>query len=314
MAQVNGDHEVGSDNPKRPPRRISSISEALDMIGTSFHNIYDKHAHKKTSNTKSRSKSNLHHPDDPEHDEIKNMAAKKHRSKSLKVGRKISQDKNDSDSPQTSSPTTPKEIINGNLKNASNLNPKPSPTKDPFEFKVKPPNSPQVSAKDSDSVSRSSGTNSKPTFPTAAPRSKQKFDRRSSMQWVDYLTEDGVQLEGGVGANNDNDSDFDEDELRDEPGNMYSKHRRPSEMSRRKIWFNKAIESASENDEDEFAEENIPIPENDNSDSSVKPTRKINGDFDSPANNFYRRIRKDSIAVSLKSVRSVRSMRTTPEP
>jgi hypothetical protein len=121
------------------------------------------------------------------------------------------------------------------------------------------------------------------------------------------MTEDGIQIDGGRDAPSED--DVDEDELRDEPGDMYqNKNRRPSDMMKRKIWFNKAMSDEGEEDEEEEERSTTPlVPE-------LSSAGKQNGNFSEPCNNFYRRIRKDSIAISLRSVRSTRSMRATPEP
>jgi len=297
---VNGHHHpVINGNPKRPPRRMRSFSDALDLIGNSFHNIYDKHAQKKKNKTMSQSTVNLPNAVDQEMDEL---AAKKHRSKSLKGRRSASQEKEMTTTPGPCPPSSPeREIRHRRVHSAeTNIHPKPSRSRrestEPKSGSSSPPRSRVTKEKEDQHDTDTEHT--APSCLSTAPKGAEA--RRASIRFVDFLTEDGIQTEDGDENGNDCE-ETDEDELQDEPGSL---HNGP-----RKTWFPLAFEPTSEQEEEEdLDEEDDVVPER------HSPKAQINGDFESPANNFYRRMRKDSIAISIKSARSLRSMRATPEP
>jgi len=309
---------AGKDSPRTTrPRRMKSLSEAIDSIGTSFQNIYEKHLQSKKPKSKVRkSKSTA------------TLAPQDQLEVPAKEGPKCSRSKS----------LYTKSVSSIKISNGSQHSPTPSP---PLKMATLPRASTKTAPARSTSESSSDkfieGT-SKSRLPVHMPTTsqpllvipqeekatrresfsqtelgktethhsnfKQPDKRRNSMMWVDYITEPGIVINGTPPSESDEDhgsldTSVDEEELKDERPSIHP------DLAQRKIWFNQVTEGLEVFDEEEdFLQLDDPIGK---PKFSKRQCNGGGGGFESPRNNYYRKIRKDSIAISLKSRGSTRS-------
>lgn len=229
--------------PQRPPRRMKSLSDALDSLGSSFHNIYEKHIHhhhhkhsKDTSTSHSSSSSNCSDhlkgkSDEDDHHQVNNNVSVKElpsvvNTRPLENGTNGHHNRHNNMKKQTSNKKVSSLLVNGvnsaYIADNFKLDPDPSPsgTKKPFDYRVK-------------------------NSPTGSPQATKKDKRSSSIIWVDFLTQ---------GANDDNTYEIEDkyESSDDDEHELDAISRDKSPMSRatspRKIWFDKITHPDSEGD------------------------------------------------------------------